>query len=465
MTATKKPFSIQQTLRRQWLLSLLAITLPLMWLADLGVRQISTQYVVSRLQHDSETLIAALQRNPESGVWQLPASLNSGLYERVYSGHYYAISRAGQVLLSSRSLWDYPPPSPDVRSGSQRHWHDRGVNGQEWLNLAQGTELEGDALTVWVAEDISALHDQLMTFRLSATGLLILALATLGLIQRQVIRRAFLSLGPLQQQLEALRFGERERLETEDSIPAELQPLAQETDRLLNLLQERATRNRHAIGNLAHEMKRPLQRLLLLADELPEAQQQTLLPALNQLQELTARELRRARIVGMAAPGRHFRPAEDLPGLLSVLQKIYPDVRITADYPADAILPCDRDDLLEVLGNLLDNACKYGGDNVACDITTTEEFWQLSVCDNGPGIAAARQAQILQRGIRLDEQGIDGSGLGLAMVGDIVRSYGGHLKLSNHQHGGLLVRVQLPAQAEVRTCDQRVLQHSPGRPW
>ena len=131
MTATKKPFSIQQTLRRQWLLSLLAITLPLMWLADLGVRQISTQYVVSRLQHDSETLIAALQRNPESGVWQLPASLNSGLYERVYSGHYYAISRAGQVLLSSRSLWDYPPPSPDVRSGSQRHWHDRGVNGQE----------------------------------------------------------------------------------------------------------------------------------------------------------------------------------------------------------------------------------------------------------------------------------------------------------------------------------------------
>ena len=181
--------------------------------------------------------------------------------------------------------------------------------------------------------------------------------------------------------------------------------------------------------------------------------------------EYRLQELRRARIVGMAAPGRHFRPAEDLPGLLSVLQKIYPDVRITADYPADAILPCDRDDLLEVLGNLLDNACKYGGDNVACDITTTEEFWQLSVCDNGPGIAAARQAQILQRGIRLDEQGIDGSGLGLAMVGDIVRSYGGHLKLSNHQHGGLLVRVQLPAQAEVRTCDQRVLQHSPGRPW
>ncbi len=465
MTAAKKPFSIQQTLRRQWLLSLLAITLPLMWLADLGVRQISTQYVVSRLQHDSETLIAALQRNPESGAWQLPASLNSGLYERVYSGHYYSISRAGQVLLSSRSLWDYPPPSPDVRSGSQRHWHDRGVNGQEWLNLAQGTELEGDALTVWVAEDISALHDQLMTFRLSAISLLILALATLGLIQRQVIRRAFLSLGPLQQQLEALRFGERERLETEDSIPAELQPLAQETDRLLNLLQERATRNRHAIGNLAHEMKRPLQRLLLLADELPEAQQQTLLPALNQLQELTARELRRARIVGIAAPGRHFRPAEDLPGLLSVLQKIYPDVRITADYPMDAILPCDRDDLLEVLGNLLDNACKYGGNKAWLSIQQTDSHWLLRVQDNGPGIAAAGQAQVLQRGIRLDEQGIDGSGLGLAMVGDIVRSYGGHLELSNHQLGGLLVRVQLPAHAEVRTSDQRVLQHNPGRPW
>ena len=96
--------SIQQQLRRQWLISLLALMLPLLLLADYGVRQMVGHYVLSRLQHDADSLIAALQRDPQSGEWQLQDNRLGTVYQRVYSGHYYSI-RSDQILLKSRSLW------------------------------------------------------------------------------------------------------------------------------------------------------------------------------------------------------------------------------------------------------------------------------------------------------------------------------------------------------------------------
>lgn len=305
--------------------------------------------------------------------------------------------------------------------------------------------VDDQPLTLWVAEDITPLHNGLMTYRISALVILLAALAAVALLQTQVIRRAFGTLTPQQQQLKELRLGQREQLETQEH-PDEIAPLAEEIDRLLALMDERSCRTRNAIGNLAHEMKRPLQQLQLLSETAlkDHPEHQDIAAATKQLQTLIQRELKRARIIGMATPGRHFRPKDDLPALVGVLAQIYPATRVITQYPKDALLPYDRDDVLEMIGNLLDNACKYGGNSASLTLRHSEHQWHIIVTDDGPGIADDQRESLLARGHRIDESGTEGSGLGLSIVKAIVDSYHGTLQLHSNAGGGLTVIVQLP---------------------
>ena len=443
--------SLQHQLRRQWLLTLLLLMLPLLWLADYGVRQLTTHTVLSRLQHDADSLIAALTQDVQ-GNWQVDESRLGTLYQRVYSGHYFAIRDQQGTDLRSRSLWDKEPPAIQLASGIVLHWQQPGIQGdrldEQWLSQAQGIRVQNHDFTLWVAEDIAPLQSELNRYRLAALALLVFALLTLMLIQRRQLSRAFARLEPLQQQLRELRFGERDGLNAAAGhYPQEVQPLAEEIDRLLSLLQQRVSRSRNALGNLAHEMKRPLQQLQLLAEQLDPQHQQQQREALQRLRQLVERELKRARIVGMSSPGRHTRLSEDLPPLLQVLQQLYPQASIRAQFDHSAVLPQDRDDMLELLGNLLDNACKYAAGEILLNVRHDDKEWLISVCDQGPGIAAEARQQLLLRGTRLDEAGAGGSGLGLAMVSDIVSSYGGSLQLQANQPQGLCVIVTLPATA------------------
>lgn len=447
--------SLQHQLRRQWLLTLLLLMLPLLWLADYGVRQLTTHTVLSRLQHDADGLIAALTQDSQ-GNWQVDDSRLGTLYQRVYSGHYFAIRDQQSTDLRSRSLWDKEPPAIQLASGVVRHWQQPGIQGdrldEQWLSQAQGIRVQNHDFTLWVAEDIAPLQSELNRYRLAALALLVFALLALMLIQRRQLSRAFARLEPLQQQLRELRFGERDGLNAAAGhYPQEVQPLAEEIDRLLSLLQQRVSRSRNALGNLAHEMKRPLQQLQLLAEQLDPQHQQQQREALQRLRQLVERELKRARIVGMSSPGRQTRLSEDLPPLLQVLQQLYPQASIRAQFDHSAVLPQDRDDMLELLGNLLDNACKYAGGEILLSIRSDATDWLISICDQGPGIDQQQREYLLQRGTRLDEGGIQsnvqGSGLGLAMVSDIVSSYGGSLQLQANQPQGLCVIVTLPATA------------------
>jgi signal transduction histidine kinase len=443
--------SLQHQLRRQWLLTLLLLMLPLLWLADYGVRQLTTHTVLSRLQHDADSLIAALTQDVQ-GNWQVDESRLGTLYQRVYSGHYFAIRDQQGTDLRSRSLWDKEPPAIQLTSGVVRHWQQPGIQGdrldEHWLSQAQGIRVQNHDFTLWVAEDIAPLQSELNRYRLAALALLVFALLALMLIQRRQLSRAFARLEPLQQQLRELRFGERDGLNAAAGhYPQEVQPLAEEIDRLLSLLQQRVSRSRNALGNLAHEMKRPLQQLQLLAEQLDPQHQQQQREALQRLRQLVERELKRARIVGMSSPGRQTRLSEDLPPLLQVLQQLYPQASIRAQFDHSAVLPQDRDDMLELLGNLLDNACKYAAGEILLSVRHDDKEWLISVCDQGPGIAAEARQQLLLRGTRLDEAGAGGSGLGLAMVSDIVSSYGGRLQLQANQPQGLCVIVTLPATA------------------
>jgi signal transduction histidine kinase len=166
---------------------------------------------------------------------------------------------------------------------------------------------------------------------------------------------------------------------------------------------------------------------------------------LAQIQQRLGRELGRARLAGEALPGAHFDCAQELPGLFNTLAMIH-DRGLDLDWeaPEGLRLPWDREDLLELLGNLLDNACKWAETQVNLTIRGGEGGYSLTVDDDGPGIAEDKREEVIGRGARLDEQ-VAGHGLGLGIVRDIVESWNGSLSLQQSPLGGLRVRIELPA--------------------
>lgn len=423
--------SLQRQLHRQLIFSLGLTLLGLLLLLHLGMRSLGNAYLDDRLQHDAQSLIAALELN--NGTWQLNPQRLGGLWQRVHSGHYYEIwaRQPDGPRFISRSLWDANPAWP-AASGS----HDLSYNGTPWRIYGEVFHKQGSSFQLFVAEDISAFEKQRWAYSLAAALLVLLVMGMLLLSQRLLLRRSFQPLDNLRQHLQALRLGET--LPDGPALPAEIQPLLAEIQRLLSQLQHRVMSSRNALGNLAHGLKHPLQQLRNEAAHNP-----ALLPLSQTLEQLIERELKRARIVGISSPGRQTRLDAELPALQQVLGKIYPHCHIQLDIPPAAEMPQDRDDMLELLGNLLDNACKYSAGEVQLHIEQQAQNWQIMVEDNGPGIPPAQRAAALNRGTRLDEQQ-PGSGLGLAICVDIVSRYGGSIQLGQAASGGLSVQIELP---------------------
>mgnify|MGYP006180876671 CR=1 FL=1 len=148
-------------------------------------------------------------------------------------------------------------------------------------------------------------------------------------------------------------------------------------------------------------------------------------------------------------PGAHFDCASELPQLFSTLAMIHGH-HLQLDWQAEPglRLPWDREDLLELLGNLLDNACKWARSEVVVALEAQTGAWCLVVDDDGPGVEAARRDAVLARGVRLDET-VPGSGLGLHIVQELAGVYGGTLALADSPLGGLRVRLTLPAAVAV----------------
>ncbi|MNE64657.1 Sensor protein PhoQ [compost metagenome] len=149
-------------------------------------------------------------------------------------------------------------------------------------------------------------------------------------------------------------------------------------------------------------------------------------------------------MVGEALPGAHFDCAEELPSLCDMLRLIHGQ-HLNVDWQAQPglRLPFDREDLLELLGNLLDNACKWADGRVRLSIEKRAEDYLLQVDDDGPGIPEEQRDSVLERGTRLDEQ-VAGHGLGLGIARDIAEACGGRLRLETSDLGGLRVSIELP---------------------
>jgi signal transduction histidine kinase len=408
-----------------------------LWLFEVGLQR----YLEAGLRSDGESVLMALMRR-DSGL-QLDELRLLPAYQRPFSGQYFRID-FDDVHWRSRSLWDLQmqrPATVGLHSDLTL-----GPDGQSLLTLRTDYRRLGHDISISVARDYSPVRESFLLMQ--RVGLAIAALALLVILglQRLTVKRALRPLERAREQIAQLQQGQRSQLDTR--VPEELAPLVGQINHLLNHTEDSLKRSRHALGNLGHALKTPLAVLLSLAGgerlaDRPQIQQLLQLQ-LGEIQRRLARELNRARLSGDALPGVLFDSQAEWPGLLATLQSVHGehlDIRLEASLQKP--LPWDREDLLELLGNLLDNACKWADAQVCLSIAQDDLGWNLWVDDDGPGVAPARRAEVLGRGARLDEQ-VPGHGLGLAIVRDIVDSWHGRLTLEQSPLGGLRAHIHLP---------------------
>lgn len=419
------------------LLFMLALLQGSLWLFDSGLRR----YHESNLQDEAETLLTALVRG-EQGV-QLDERRLHPAYQRAYSGRYFRIDFADEVW-RSRSLWDSELPRP-ARRGLAPTLAE-GVAGQQLLLYRGDYRRFGQQLSISVAQDYTPVLSSLTRIRWLGLGLGAGSLLLVLVLQWLTVRRALAPLERVRRQIAELQAGRLGELDRD--VPRELEPLVGQINHLLRHTEDTLRRSRHALGNLGHALKTPLAVLVSLAnrEELRAhpALRATLRELLEQIDQRLARELGRARLAGEALPGAHFDCAAELPALCATLRQIHPHVDIDWQARPGLRLPWDREDLLEALGNLLDNACKWADSKVAVSAGEDDEGYWLCVEDDGPGIALEQREAVIARGSRLDEQ-VAGHGLGLAIVRDIAQACGGSLSLEDSATlGGLCARLRLP---------------------
>lgn len=414
-----------------------------------------------RLSSVVEALVAAAETDPGGGI-ALARRPSDPAYDRVFSGRYWQImdgpemeGGGHQSLVVSRSLWDevLSPPDPLMQSalaspGQLMAFDTKGPSGEPLRLTAQAVQLpsRSEMVIMMAAEDREPADREVRNFAITS-AIMFLGFATA--IAAGVFFQVRIGLAPvlrMRDSVAEVREGNTDRVDGE--FPVELQPLADELNAMLDHSRELVERSRTHVGNLAHALKTPI---AVLTNEARSSEGE--LASLVQRQtgvmtEQVEHHLRRARAAAHAkALGARTPLGATVGDLARTLEKINRarGIRITTDVEADLNFKGERQDLEEMIGNLMDNACKWSGGlvHVMAGRTAPREL-AVTIEDDGPGLTEEECASALQRGVRLDEQA-PGSGLGLAIVSDLAKAYGGELSLSRSELGGLAARISLPA--------------------
>ena len=402
--------------------------------------------------------------SPETPENKFPQSLGEPMFELPLSGWYWQVTRTDKnpaEVRKSRSLWDGKlPPLEDVAETTtqdptgSRQGYIQGPEDQKLRMLERPIDLGDDGyFTVAVAGDALEIDDEIRAF--DRALFFTFAALTIGLLLTTLLQVRY-GLAPLKrisESLAAIRSGKAERLEGE--FPAEIAPLARETNELIESNREIVERARTHVGNLAHALKTPLS---VIVNEANARGTDPLAAKVREqasfMRDQISRHLDRARLATRATViGTATDVAPVVTALARTMEKIHRerDVAIAVDAPASARFRGERQDLEEMVGNLVDNACKWAQSRVAIEVAPEPRQpdqdlpkVRIVVDDDGPGLSVSEREQVAARGKRLDETK-PGSGLGLSIVVDLARLYGGGLTLSAAPIGGLRAELVLPA--------------------
>jgi len=407
------------------------------------------------LQADMEGLITAAEPDPNGGVMLAEHFLNPN-FARVYSGLYYQIrigNSGGQI---SRSLFDKDiTPTGQTQKGVLTWGSAVGPENQRLRVVSRRVDLtpdnSGDAeYTFLVAGDMAAVDRQTQEF--NATLFWSFLLLGLGLITAILVqvKVGLLPLRQVSKGLAKIRDGEARRLD--GKFPTEIAPLATELNSLIQHSEEVVGRARTHVSNLAHFLKTPLSVLAAEAEAQDKNPEAAPLADMVKRQVFSMRRqvdhyLTRARAAGsLDVLGNRTQVCAVMDDLSRVIARIHVTRGIVIDAECDdgIYFRGERQDLEEMLGNLIDNGCKWARARVRVRCEKDAGRLVLAVEDDGPGLSAEQRSQVGERGERLDES-VPGSGLGLAIVRDISKLYGGFFTLGESPLGGVLARLELPA--------------------
>ena len=414
----------------------------------------------AQLTFDLDGLIAAAESDVENHV-ALEGRYSDPRFERIFSGWYWQIrpaqpTGANVQPQTSRSLWDQTlTPRDLVRGDNNTLWgYANGPDQQQLRVLMRRIALPS------VSEDGSQ-QTQLFEFvaagdlaeteadvaRFNRTLFWSMVVFSLGLIAAMLIQ-VRVGLMPLRRVSEALgriREGRARRLEGE--FPSEIAPLAGELNGLIAHSSEVVGRARSHVANLAHFLKTPL---TVLANEAAASSgplADTVSRQVTSMRRQVDHYLARARAAGaLDVLGSRTEVAPVLNDLARVIKRMHPEkeIAIQVNVPPNLAFRGEREDLEEMAGNLVDNACKWAHGRITVDAAAVDgALFSLRVGDDGPGLQPEERSRAMERGERLDES-VPGTGLGLAIVRDIAKLYGGNFALDESPMGGLEARLELP---------------------
>jgi len=380
-----------------------------------------------------------------------------------YSGRYWEIAYPtadGKIVPSTRSysLFDSELKTPpDLMARFKAHpgkgvaYDTRGPLNEPLRARAQQNWLPGRKTPVifLAAEDRTTIDRDVRGF-VAATAAAFALLG--GLLIAAIVMQVRVGLRPLfdlRREVADVRRGKADRLAR--SYPMELTPLAEELNALVRHNQEVVERQRTHVGNLAHALKTPISVMLTEAGQRPGPLAEVVSRQADAMRQQVDHHLRRARAAARAqGQGERSDVAEALDELSRTLERVFRAQGVSIDWDAEEELffHGERQDLLEIAGNAMENACKWGRSRVRVRAEAVgESRLRLTIDDDGPGLPEEGREAVLKRGARLDESA-PGSGLGLSIIDDLARAYGGSLKLDASALGGLRVEVVLPrAQA------------------
>jgi len=403
-------------------------------------------YIAHELTQDAEEVFGSLAVLP-SGEATLALTHFDPPFLKPGSGRYFQILVDDGTVLRSPSLDGESLAVPAVNRGRRRVTHVAGPRDQDLLISAVGYELAGRRVTIGVAADLKPIRSRFQRLMTHYSRVSVLMFALLVALQVAIVRLAFGTLRRVKADVGRLERGEVTQLG--ERVPAEVLPLVQEINRMLALLTRRLQRSRESLGNLAHALKTPLTVLQHMADDDqfqrdPELARQ-MAEQVRMLRGRIDRELRRARVAGGRSAGAPVAVAKEIDALTQTLRKLHRErnLDIACRIDPDAAFSGDREDFMELCGNLLDNACKWARSRVRVTVRDGGAL-ALTVEDDGPGCSPEDLDRIARRGVRLDEA-TEGHGLGLAIVDSIAESYDAQLHFGRSAElGGFAVTVSFP---------------------
>ena len=407
------------------------------------------------------TLVADVTSPAEDNGDKTAPSLGEPLFELPLSGWYWQatkLSTQKPEVRSSRSLWDTGLPHLDelgvaTDAEGTRRSYVSGPDDQKLRLIERTVDLGEDGrYRIAVAGDSQEIDEEMRSFDHALIATFGVLAAVLLLTTMFQVRFGLAPLKRLSESLAAIRSGSAERLEGQ--FPVEIEPLARETNALIDANRKIVERARTHVGNLAHALKTPLS---VLVNEAAARSNDGFAAKVHEqadiMRDQVARHLERAHMAArLTVVGTMTDVQPVVTGLTRTLEKLYHDrgIAIDSHAPPDARFQGERQDLEEMVGNLVDNACKWARSRVSVEVTTEradprqKPVIRIIVDDDGAGLTVEQREQVAHRGQRLDETK-PGSGLGLSIVVELAALYGGGLTLGSAPIGGLRAELVLPA--------------------